>query len=229
MRRWVSSILVALVVLTSVPDTVHAGGRGGVVGAGRSHVVRVGAARGHVVVRPRPLIPAPSVFPHPIDPWRFWPPSVLARPFHRPFAGFGGVPLVGFGSGFYTSGLVTGSAPLAYPGPDPSASVVIEPPAPQPIMPTVVEYQNGFYELRGDGTTVAYRWIWIPKPPPPPAAEAPAPSPPPPAPAERRTGPRSQIYHWTDDSGVTIWTDRLDRIPERYRAQAKANALSTQR
>jgi hypothetical protein len=156
---------------------------------------------------------------------------VLARPFfHRPFGrfGFGGVPLAGFGTGFYTSGITTGSA-LAYPGPDPSASVVIDPPAPQPTMPTVVEYQDGFYELRGDGNTVPYRWIWIPKPPPPPAAQAPAPSPPPPAPVEQRPAVRSQIYHWTDDSGVTVWTDRLDRIPERYRAQAKANALSTQR
>jgi hypothetical protein len=37
---------------------------------------------------------------------------------------------------------------------------------------TEVVYPHGRYVLRGDGITVAYRWVWVPNPPqsPPPAA-----------------------------------------------------------
>jgi hypothetical protein len=29
-------------------------------------------------------------------------------------------------------------------------------------------YPHGRYVLRGDGITVAYRWVWVPNPPPSP-------------------------------------------------------------
>jgi hypothetical protein len=28
------------------------------------------------------------------------------------------------------------------------------------------------------------------------------------------------LYRWLDDDGVVHWTDRLDAVPERYRAVA---------
>jgi hypothetical protein len=86
-------------------------------------------------------------------------------------------------------------------------------------MPTVIQYPHGRYELRGDGVTTAYTWVWIPNPPPPP---------PPPAapPAEPQSGPapvpgRGQVYSWIDAQGVTTWTNRVEKTPERSRAQAK--------
>jgi hypothetical protein len=76
----------------------------------------------------------------------------------------------------------------------------------------VVEYSDGRYELRGDGVSVPYRWVWIPNPPraPPPTSSK----------------PDVRLYGWTDEHGVVNVTDRLDRIPARYREQAKRNASS---
>jgi hypothetical protein len=90
-------------------------------------------------------------------------------------------------------------------------------------MPTVVDYPTGRYELRGDGVTSAYQWVWIPKPPagpPPEAAPEPAPQSAPPA-RDRAIG---TIYRWTDDEGVTTFTDRLENVPERFRSRAKPKA-----
>jgi hypothetical protein len=28
------------------------------------------------------------------------------------------------------------------------------------------------------------------------------------------------VYRWTDERGVTTWTDDLEKVPERHRAQA---------
>src|SRR5688572_4422922 len=91
-----------------------------------------------------------------------------------------------------------------------------------PAMPRVVEYATGRYELRGDGVTTAYEWAWIPNPPaaPPPPVE-PAPMAPPPAPAPVPPSAPREAFRWTDDSGVTTWTDRLDNVPVRFRAQVE--------
>ena len=38
------------------------------------------------------------------------------------------------------------------------------------------------------------------------------------------SGPPSgsrETFRWTDDHGVTTWTDRVDSVPERYRAQVR--------
>jgi len=113
----------------------------------------------------------------------------------------------------------------------PPRVVTVMPPPPPP-MPSVIEYPNGRYELRGDGITTPYTWVWIPKPPPPPPAppEAPGIVPPaapsdvpaePPSAEQRPSAHRAEIYRWTDEQGVTTWTDRLDKVPERYRAQAQ--------
>jgi len=36
----------------------------------------------------------------------------------------------------------------------------------------------------------------------------------------------TRIYRWTDGQGVLHLTDRLDTVPERYRAQARASRPS---
>ena len=109
--------------------------------------------------------------------------------------------------------------------------VTVTPPPPPPT-PSVIEYPNGRYEQRGDGITTPYTWAWIPKaPPPPPGPPGTLPIVPPAAPSDvpedppsteqRPSAHRAEIYRWTDERGVTTWTDRLDKVPEWYRAQAQ--------
>lgn len=111
-------------------------------------------------------------------------------------------------------------------------------------------FVGGCYRLQGDGVTVAYQWIWVPAPPPPPSVIpypngryelrgpsrwewVPNPSSGPPQaptgpPAALRTPepiapvmPQSGLYRWTDEAGVTHWTQGVDAVPERYRPKAK--------
>jgi hypothetical protein len=248
-------LIVAVGALVSAPLVAQAGGRGGHVGGGRGFghaggrggaVFVKGPVGGAVVVKPPVKFVAPSVFPKPVDPWAFWPPRhfghknfghnhfghnhfghnhFVHKPFGNPFFGSAVAPFA-VGGGYYYA-----TAPdMAYAAPPPAVAA----PSPSYSMPTIVEYENGFYELRGDGITVAYRWVWIPKvpappdPPPavaPPAPPAQAPSSPPARAAEERPRTPSKVYRWTDDQGVTTYTDRLERVPERFRNQAKANAL----
>jgi Domain of unknown function (DUF4124) len=241
-------LVVAIGALVSAPMVAQAGpggmggGRGG-VGGGRAGVFVKGPVGGAVVVQPpvrfAPVVPkvfvaTPSVFPKPVDPWAFWPPrQFVHRPFGHKHFGHGNFvngPFFGAGVPFVGGGYYYATAPdMAYAAPPPAVAA----PSPSYSMPTIVEYENGFYELRGDGITVAYRWVWIPKvpappdPPPavaPPAPPAQAPSPPARA-AEERPRTPSKVYRWTDDQGVTTYTDRLERVPERFRNQAKANVL----
>lgn len=97
------------------------------------------------------------------------------------------------------------SPPVAYAAPPPAPAA-----PPPPAMPQVVEFSSGRYELRGDGLTSPYVWVWIPNPPsaPPPGAAAPRSS-------------ASAVYRWTDERGVTTWTDDLQKVPARFRAQAQ--------
>jgi hypothetical protein len=88
---------------------------------------------------------------------------------------------------------------------------------PPPPTPSVIQYENGRYELRGDGMTTPYTWVWIPNPPPPPPPAAP-----PAARVADNPPPRqSRLYRWTDEQGVVHLTDRLESVPRQYRAQAK--------
>jgi hypothetical protein len=90
-------------------------------------------------------------------------------------------------------------------------------PPPPPPPPSVIPYPNGRYELRGPS-----RWEWVPNPssgPPgaptgPPAASR---TPEPVAPVMSQSG----LYRWTDDHGVTHWTQGVDAVPERYRPKAR--------
>src|SRR5262249_33085574 len=78
-------------------------------------------------------------------------------PMEDPTGGFGGQPV------YYAQPT---SVPPASPVPPP-------PPPPPPPMPSVIEYPNGRFELRGDGVASPYNWVWIPNPPPPPPVAGP--------------------------------------------------------
>jgi hypothetical protein len=124
---------------------------------------------------------------------------------------------------------VSASPSVVYVAPPPVTSLT-----PEPSRPTVVEHPTGRYELHGDGMTTPYRWVWIPNPPPGPPApletpslgpSIPAPSTPPaalhPPATPHPPGPRSEIYRWADDDGVAHWTNKLEKIPARYRPRAE--------
>src|SRR5499427_4159560 len=99
-----------------------------------------------------------------------------------------------FGGGFW--------APYYYPYPEDWYP-------PYPYMP----YPYSRYELRGPS-----RWEWVPN-----NASAPSSV----APASSRTTESSPVnlsvrglYHWTDENGVTHWTQGLEGVPEKYRPKA---------
>jgi len=108
-------------------------------------------------------------------------------------------------------------------------------------MPRESCFASGCYFLQGDGVRVPYQWIWVPAPPPPPAVipyptgryELRGPSrwewvpnnasgPSSVAPASSRSVDLSVrgLYHWTDENGVTHWTQGLEGVPEKYRPKA---------
>lgn len=117
--------------------------------------------------------------------------------------------------------------PPVYAGPPPPSYAPPAPPyappaayaAPPPI-PRVVEFPNGRYELRGDGTYSPYNWVWIPNPPTAPPVPSPPVAAPEPVP-DRRPAVQTTVYRWTDERGVTTWTDDLEKVPERHRGQAR--------
>jgi hypothetical protein len=132
---------------------------------------------------------------------------------------------------FFYSDLSAPTTAYATPAPVYAPPVYAAPPAyaPPPYgasgygapMQRVVEFPTGRYELRGDGTYSPYTWVWIPNPPaaPPEPVIPPAPTAPPPEPP-RRAPATSRVYRWTDERGVTTWTDSLEKVPSRYRAHA---------
>lgn len=222
-------VLVVLAVLVLVPARSTAGGRGFVsVGTSKSHGGGFKSGHAHFGgVTSRHTFasrsfhqPAPSVFPTTVDPWKSWgTKKVVHRPFFKPSFVTSGVVFGGGTAVVYAPPVVYAPEPVVY-SPPPA---VYAAPAPTP---TVVEYPTGRYELRGDGVTSAYQWVWIPRPPPAPppppeAAPEPAPQSRPPAREERSIG---KIYRWTDEEGVTTFTDRLENVPARYRPRAEPKA-----
>jgi len=107
-------------------------------------------------------------------------------------------------------------APPATYAPPPQGSISVAP------VPNVVEYPNGRYVLRGDGTTMPYTWVWIPNPPPPPPASPPTGSPPASDPPSRRP---TSLYRWIDERGDIHLTDSLDMVPKKFRPQTKETQL----
>jgi len=119
-------------------------------------------------------------------------------------------------------------------------------------MPRESCFPSGCYRLHGDGVTVPYQWVWVPAPPPPPAVipyptgryELRGPSRwewvPNNAsgsssmlPASSKTTDTNSanlstrgLYHWTDESGVTHWTQGVEGVPERYRPKGRSGVSS---
>jgi len=145
---------------------------------------------------------------------------------HRPFfPGFSSPSVI------VSSPVVVTPAPVYTPPPLYAPPVYYAPPpAYPPSMPRVVEFPTGRYELRGDGVTSPYGWVWVPNPPaapPPPPAPAAPPAEAPGAGASRRAPAQpAVIYRWTDEDGVTTWTDSLEKVPARFRAEAGQPALT---
>jgi hypothetical protein len=165
------------------------------------------------------------------------------KPFVRPFFPYAVAPTVVYAAPYYyappayydppqtyyapPAPTYYAPAPATYYSPPPPGGTVSVAPAPPD---NVIQYSHGRYELRGDGVSTPYRWVWIPNPPPPPPAAPPAPAGDPssvvPSPGDSSLGgpaaPRqSQLYRWTDTTGVVHWTDRIDVVPEKYRAGAR--------
>jgi len=88
-----------------------------------------------------------------------------------------------------------------------------------PARPSMIEFPEGRYELRGDGLSSPYTWVWIPNAPTTPPAYSSSPTPP--NADDRSTVRRSQLYRWVDEQGVTHMTDNADSVPEQFRKQAK--------
>ena len=138
-------------------------------------------------------------------------------------------------SPFWYSSPLYSSPPVVYPPPPvyiaPQFVYQVPPPAAYypsapsaPPGPRVVEFPTGHYELRGDGVATPYSWVWVPKPPsaPPGAPPVPAaPDAPPVGPSSRPAAPAPSktIYRFTDDNGVTVLTDDINKVPDRYRIQ----------
>jgi hypothetical protein len=202
------AVLIALALVTLVAGPAFAGGKHGHRGHGHGR-------HGHGGHRLHSSLPT-RVFPHHYHHHRF-----RGHTFHRHGGGFGvfvAPPIIGYGISTYAVPEYV-PPPPAYSLPAYSPPVTYAPPPAQ----RVVEFPNGRYVLHGDGITTPYRWVWIPNPPPaPPADEPAAPSPAPaPAPTSMPEPPRSlEFYRWTDDDGVTHFSDSLDSVPEPYRATA---------
>lgn len=240
----ISGVWVALVMgLMLVPapaeaNRLHAGSAGSPGVSTRSPGVVVGSAG---IARPG-MITRPGGFAHPGGGGRrvpvhpgvhFAPRPFFPRPFVRPFFPYAVItsPAIVYAAPYgYYGAPAYDSAPYPppasyYPPPayQPSTGYAAPPPgtpsvAPSPT-PSVIEFPNGRYELRGDGMTTPYTWVWIPNPPSAP--------PPPTAPQSSATPAPSrntQTYRWTDEQGVVHWTDRLETVPLRYRQQAKQNS-----
>jgi len=151
---------------------------------------------------------------------------------HRPFGGGFIVlaPPLWYGSDLsYDPGPAYAPAsaygPAVY-GPGVGGTLALAPPP----TPSVIQYPTGRWELRGDGLTIPYRWVWIPNPPtapPPPTSPSGELFTPAPLVSGRPEPPgNTKIYRWTDGQGVLHLTDRLDTVPERYRAEARASRPS---
>ena len=214
MKRAVSLVVIVALAATLFPSLAFA------------HGPRAGSSRSGTVHK-RFSVTQKSVFPQPVDPWKFWGPA--PRPHHGhhdgAFVPFVGAGFIGGSSVIITPPalpMVVAASPVLYAPPPmwaPSAAVALPAPATLPTA-TLVEHPSGWYQLRGDGATTPYTWVWIPKPPASPAS----PSEPAQLADSNVRDRRGEAYHWTDDRGVTTWTNRLEKVPKRFRDQAAATA-----
>jgi hypothetical protein len=233
-KRSVSLAVLVVLACGIAPSVATAAGKGGSRGG---HFV--GSTRSGFHAHKRFSPPQQkSVFPQPVDPWKSWGPSHIQKHHHGGNFHGGHTPFVGT-PGFVGTPSVVVQVPVATEVVDASTTIVYASPAmpaataPPAVSvasalptPTLVDLPGGWYQLRGDGVTMPYSWVWIPKPPPAPADPATSSygsdGPPRSAEPSARDG-RGSAYHWTDDRGVTTFTNRLDRIPKRFRDQAQTD------
>jgi hypothetical protein len=90
-----------------------------------------------------------------------------------------------------------------------------------PAAPAVIPYPSGRYELRGPS-----RWEWVPNNSSPDVSLSPAAATP--SSKKGESTPAGVTFHglfrWTDENGVTHWTQGLDAVPEQYRPKARRGA-----
>jgi len=217
-KRAVRLVIIVALMAVVFPSLAH---------AQRAGMNRSGAG---VSVHRRLPVAQKSVFPQPVDPWKFWgPPSrdhffVNHRGDFAPFVGGSGY--IGSSSVIMTAPppVIVDISPVFY-APSPAwvsgAEIALTAPASLPTQ-TLVDHGTGWYQLRGDGMTTPYTWVWIPK-----APAAPSPPTEPARLAESNVRDhRAEAYQWTDERGVTTWTNRLEKVPRRFRDQAAATAQS---
>lgn len=223
---------VALVVpLLLLPVGAAAGGR---LHAPRGHHVRGGAPTHRSVpaipvFRPNGAFGSPGGYPLPasaIYPGKQAHPAGASRfRHHARFVHPVGLyaPAVQYGVAAEPSPQAITVSPVIYVSPTiyvsqpvaPQPAVVPAAAPAEPLLPSVVEYATGRYELRGDGVATPHVWVWVPHPPSAPPAAAP-PEEPPAGPG--RASVRTTAYRWTDEDGTTFVTNRLDQVPPRYRS-----------
>jgi hypothetical protein len=119
---------------------------------------------------------------------------------------------------------VVNTAPPVYVPPRIPFSTSVGPVAPP--RPSVTEYPEGRYELRGDGVSTPYNWVWIPNPPSAPPASMSSPTAPAPNSGARSPARRSQLYRWVDEQGVVHLTDNAETVPEQFRTQGQQLSLT---
>lgn len=145
MRRILAMLLVAVLLVASVPSAAHAGGHGpgrGVVGFAAFALFAPFIIAGEILAH---TVPRVVVTPAPV----YYSPAPV---YQAPPAYYAPQPVY--------------SAPAVYPRPAITA--------PASAQPRVILYPHGRYVLQGDGVVTSYRWVWIPNPPagPPPAPPA---------------------------------------------------------
>jgi len=148
MRRILAVLLVVTCVVALAPPAAHAGGHG----AAR---VAIGLATFAIFA---PFIIVGEILALAVPPYRA--PAVVVAP---PAVYYAPAPA-------YSVPPPTYSAPPAYVRQTYAARA--------PAQPTVIQYPQGRYELRGDGIVTAYQWVWIPNPTISPAPLSAPPAPP---------------------------------------------------
>lgn len=213
------AFVLAVTVTVWTPGGALADGRGG--GGGFKGDGFKGDGRGQHGQRlhsvPPKVYPPPRFFNHQ---------NFRGGPYGNGYGNGYGYGYGGYGSSYIAYGTPGYATPLyAPPAYEPPPAYVPAPPtyAPPasyapPATETVIEFPSGRWELRGDGVATPYRWVWVPNPPAaPPSGSAPDRAPRATA-APEPTRPM-EFFRWTDDAGVVHLTDRLDKVPEAYRAK----------
>jgi hypothetical protein len=235
-----SALLVAVLLAPSAAQAQRGGGGRGSGGGGNGAAMGRGAANG------RPAVTQQA-------PGRQWSGNQWShnhnhfvgrpffKPFVRPFFPYAVAPSVVYAAPYYYAPpYYQDYPPPAYYNPpqtyyappaptyyDPAPATYYSPPPPSgtvsvaPAPPdNVIQYSHGRYELRGPS-----RWEWVPN-----SSTDVSLTPAAATPSSKKGEPSSPgvtfrgLFRWTDENGVTHWTQGLDAVPEQYRPKARRGA-----